>query len=100
MSSAQRRVELIGYLFYSTELQRLKHLLTHLPSTIAAGQDHDFIGNEPDQELVKDLGCEKSVINRALEEFQGFGSHQTVQEGTRKAWGTRNLASGLKKNIF
>ncbi|KAJ7215925.1 hypothetical protein GGX14DRAFT_606889 [Mycena pura] len=34
------------------------------------------------------------------EQFQGFGSCQTVQEGTRKAWGTRNLASGLKKNHF
>ena len=34
------------------------------------------------------------------EQFQGIGSHQTVQEGTIKAWGTRNLASRLKKNIF
>ncbi|KAJ7185161.1 hypothetical protein GGX14DRAFT_409300 [Mycena pura] len=34
------------------------------------------------------------------EHFQGFGRHQTVQEGTRKAWGTRNLASGLKKKPF
>ena len=56
-----------GSRYYDDELRHLAHLLQNLPSTIPEGTQHNFTAYKTEEVLMLDYGCDKSVLNRALE---------------------------------
>ena len=67
----------VGLLYYQDEIRHLRHLLSNLPSTIPKGSTHDFTNYETNHEQMTEMGCDKSVLNRALE--ISFGSRANGQ---------------------